>query len=105
MQGIADLSFERASTRLISAITQLSHVVRLAGANFVANQTATEGVMAMYRVRFQKEFSLATFLKQYGTEEACEAAVVRQLWGAGFVCTRCRCSAAQKFRRAGVLYQ
>lgn len=61
--------------------------------------------MVMNRVQFQKGLSLATFLKQYGTEDACEAALVRQRWGAGFACARCGDSAAQKFRRAGALYQ
>lgn len=60
--------------------------------------------MAMNRVQFQKGLSLATFLKQYGTEDACEAVLVRQRWGAGFACAGCGGSAAQKFRRAGVLY-
>ena len=60
--------------------------------------------MAMNRVQFQRGMSLTVFLKRYGTEAACEAALVQERWGSGFVCVRCSGSAAQTFRRAGVLY-
>jgi len=46
----------------------------------------------MNRIQFQPGLSLATFLRDYGTEELCEAAVVAARWPEGFVCDRCGCT-------------
>lgn len=45
--------------------------------------------MARNMVQFQKGLSLTDFLKQYGTKEACQEAVFRLRWPAGFRCPEC----------------
>jgi predicted RNA-binding Zn-ribbon protein involved in translation (DUF1610 family) len=40
-------------------------------------------------IQFQKGLSLASFLRQFGTEEQCAAALFRWRWPAGFVCPQC----------------
>lgn len=40
-------------------------------------------------VQFQKGLSLATFLRQYGTEAQCTEAFFRWRWPSGFVCPEC----------------
>lgn len=45
--------------------------------------------MPMNRIQFQSGLSLAEFLRDYGSEEQCEAAVVKARWPRGFVCDRC----------------
>lgn len=47
--------------------------------------------MAMNKVQFQKGLSLDGFLKQYGSEEQCEDAVVAARWPDGYQCPRCEC--------------
>jgi ribosomal protein L37AE/L43A len=47
--------------------------------------------MPINTVQFQKGLSLPQFLRLYGTNEQCEAAVVKMRWPKGFVCTRCEC--------------
>ena len=47
--------------------------------------------MAMNRVQFQHGLSLAEFLKQYGTDEQCEARLVSARWRNGVVCSRGSC--------------
>ena len=59
--------------------------------------------MPMNRVQFQPGLSMAEFIKRYGTEEQCEAALVASRWPHGFVCT-CGCALASNFRREGRLY-
>jgi len=59
--------------------------------------------MAMNRVQFQPGLSMAEFMKRYGSEEQCEAALVASRWPYGFVCT-CGCALASNFRREGRLY-
>jgi transposase-like protein len=51
--------------------------------------------MAMNRVQFQRGLPMREFLKRYGTEDLCEAALVRQRWPMGFVCPRCSASSAR----------
>ena len=48
--------------------------------------------MPMNRIQFQPGLSLAAFLRDYGTEAQCEAAVVLVRWPQGFVCDRCSCT-------------
>ena len=45
--------------------------------------------MARNAVQFQKGLSMAEFLRLYGTEDRCHAAVVAMRWPGGFVCPRC----------------
>lgn len=47
--------------------------------------------MAINKVQFQKSLSLSDFLKRYGTEPQCEAALVAMRWPQGYQCTRCAC--------------
>ena len=46
----------------------------------------------MSRSQFQPELSLAEFLRDYGDEARCEAAVVKARSPNGFVCERCQCT-------------
>ena len=48
--------------------------------------------MPMNRIQFQPGLSLTAFLRDYGTEAQCEAAVVAARWPEGFVCDRCGCT-------------
>lgn len=48
--------------------------------------------MAMNRIQFQRGLSLSSFLRDYGTEELCEAVVVAARWPQGVVCDRCGCT-------------
>ena len=45
--------------------------------------------MARNAIQFQDGLSLSSFLKRYGTEEQCEAAVRRWRWPDGFRCPKC----------------
>jgi hypothetical protein len=45
--------------------------------------------VARNRVQFQKGLDMAEFNRLYGTEELCQAALVRMRWPGGFVCPRC----------------
>ncbi len=45
--------------------------------------------MARNRVQFQKGLSMAEFIKLYGIEERCHAALVQMRWPDGFVCPDC----------------
>jgi ribosomal protein L37AE/L43A len=64
--------------------------------------------MATNRVQFQPGLShgdflrssLPAFLKQYGTEAACEKALLRARWPSGFVCPRCAATVYSRFQRA-----
>ena len=55
--------------------------------------------MPTNRIQFQSGLSLAEFLKDYGTEVLCEAAVERWRWPKGFVCPACAATSAVQFRR------
>ena len=54
--------------------------------------------MAMNRVQFQPGLSLPAFLKQYGTEGACEKALLRARWPVGFVCAQCTSTTYSTFQ-------
>lgn len=45
--------------------------------------------MPQNKVQFQKGLSLAEFMRQYGDEERCAAALFRWRWPQGFVCPQC----------------
>ena len=45
--------------------------------------------MAMNKIQFQAGMSLHKFLRQYGTEEQCEAALYASRWPQGWQCSRC----------------
>lgn len=45
--------------------------------------------MAMNRIQFQPGLSMAAFLKAYGTESLCRAALEKARWPTGFRCPRC----------------
>jgi transposase-like protein len=57
--------------------------------------------VAINGIQFQKGLSLAQFMKDYGTEAQCEAALVRARWPRGFECPRCAQCAAYEFDRRG----
>ena len=60
--------------------------------------------MAMNRVQFQPGLSMAEFLKRYGNDEQCEAALVASRWSGGFTCPVCGGGENSSFRREGRLY-
>jgi len=45
--------------------------------------------MARNAVQFQRGLSLAEFQERYGTEDRCQAALVKMRWPDGFVCPHC----------------
>uniref|UniRef100_UPI000373A83D transposase n=2 Tax=Solimonas variicoloris TaxID=254408 RepID=UPI000373A83D len=45
--------------------------------------------MSMNRVQFQKGLSLGEFMKRYGSEAQCIAALKQSRWPDGFVCPAC----------------
>lgn len=45
--------------------------------------------MSINRIQFQSGMSMPDFLKQFGTEEQCEAALEQSRWPQGFVCPCC----------------
>lgn len=61
--------------------------------------------MAKNSVQFQRGMSLAEFLRRFGTEAQCEAALVQQRWGGGFCCDRCGGAGFRSFRRGTLLYR
>ena len=57
------------------------------------------------KIQFQKGLSLSEFLKGYGTEEQCIAALVDLRWPNGFVCPKCKCKAHCRLKSRGSLFQ
>jgi hypothetical protein len=58
--------------------------------------------MAMNRVQFQEGLPLGEFLALFGTDDLCEAHLVRLRWPNGFACVRCqhtRCAKTHNGRR------
>lgn len=45
--------------------------------------------MPKNKIQFQKGLSLPNFLKVYGTQEQCQAALFSLRWPKGFVCPNC----------------
>jgi transposase-like protein len=61
--------------------------------------------MAMNRVQFQKGLSMTEFLQLYGTEEACEKAVMQARWPQGYRCPACDHAVSRTtFVRKGRMY-
>lgn len=60
--------------------------------------------MAINGIQFQKGLSLAQFMKGYGTEAECEAALIQTRWPRGFVCPKCAHCVAYEFERSGRRY-
>ena len=60
--------------------------------------------MSINPIQFQKGLSLDAFLRQYGQEAQCEAALERARWPQGFRCPRCQHAQASQFRRGGLRY-
>lgn len=56
---------------------------------------------AKNRLQYQKGVPLATFVGQYGTDEACFDALERQRWPGGFVCPGCQGTDGRRFQRGG----
>ena len=61
--------------------------------------------MPMNRIQFQPGLSLAAFLRDYGTEAQCEAAVMAARWPQGVVCDRRRCTRFSPTRSGRRLWQ
>lgn len=61
--------------------------------------------MAINGIQFQKGLSLTDFLADFGTEEQCEAALVRARWPQGFQCPACSSSGRPyEFMRRNLRY-
>ena len=60
--------------------------------------------MGINTVQFQKGLSMAEFMKRYGTEEKCHAALIASRWPTGFVCSECGCSRHCTFERKDLQY-
>lgn len=60
--------------------------------------------MAMNRVQFQAGLSMAEFMRRYGSDDLCEAALITARWPHGFVCPDCGCGVHSSFRRLGRMY-
>lgn len=60
--------------------------------------------MPMNRVQFQPGLSMPEFLRQFGTEAQCEAALQQARWPDGFVCPQCGGGARTSFMRRGLRY-
>lgn len=60
--------------------------------------------MGINQVQFQKGLSMAEFMKRYGTEENCHAALVGSRWPNGFACPQCGCARHCSFERKGLQY-
>ena len=55
--------------------------------------------MANSKVQFQVGLSMADFMKRYGTESLCQAALEQSRWPQGFHCQECRYTEASVFFR------
>ena len=62
--------------------------------------------MAMNRVQVQPGLSLPAFLRRYGTEAACTAALQQARWPNGYVCPKCAATRCSQFiRRSKSMWQ
>lgn len=60
--------------------------------------------MAINQVQFQKGLSMTEFIRQYGTEAQCEAALIASRWPDGFICPDCGVADHSWFQRDGRQY-
>ena len=60
--------------------------------------------MAMNWIQFQPGLSMAEFMRRFGTQEQCEAALTLARWPQGFACPGCGDPSRTSFRRQGRLY-
>lgn len=60
--------------------------------------------MGINKIQFQKGLSMAEFMKNYGTEDRCHAALVASRWPTGFVCPKCDGTHHSTFERRGLHY-
>ena len=60
--------------------------------------------MSINRIQFQIGLSMPEFLKQFGTEAQCEAALEQSRWPQGFVCPCCGETGCRKGVRGQVLF-
>ncbi len=60
--------------------------------------------MAINQVQFQRGLPMAEFMKRYGMQGQCHAALVASRWPSGFVCPDCGCSRHCTFMREGLRY-
>jgi ribosomal protein L37AE/L43A len=61
-------------------------------------------MIAINEIQFQKGLSLSAFIRDYGTEEQCEAAFIKARWPRGFVCPCCGHTAPSEFKRRELRY-
>ena len=57
--------------------------------------------MPMNRIQFQQGMSLPEFLRSFGTEEQCAAAVAAARWPGGYACPRCAASSYWTVKHQG----
>ena len=60
--------------------------------------------MAINKVQMQRGMSLSEFMRHYGTQAQCEAALVALRWPQGFCCAGCGDRQASVFRRGNLPY-
>lgn len=60
--------------------------------------------MAMNRVQFQAGLSMPEFMKQFGSEPQCQAALESARWPGGFSCSHCTETRSTGFERDGCRY-
>jgi transposase-like protein len=64
--------------------------------------TNPEGtIMAMNRIQFQPGLSMPEFIRQFGSDSQCEAALEQSRWPEGFVCPCCGGTGHSVFRAGG----
>jgi transposase-like protein len=61
-------------------------------------------VMAINQIQFQEGMSLDQFMKEYGNEAQCEAALIRARWSNGYNCPQCNENKAIEFFRGRTRY-
>jgi transposase-like protein len=54
--------------------------------------------MAKNKVQFQKGYSLAAFIADYGTEDQCQQALFQWKWSSGFCCPQCGHTQAHRIK-------
>jgi len=65
----------------------------------MAVSKAETATMPMNRIQFQSGLSLVDFMRRFGTDDACQAALVAVRWPGGFVCPECGARRHSYFER------